>query len=141
MREQAYNPNQSVFPITESFKNVIGKKKKDVLCVGVIDMVAPVSLKNIIPYNGTSVDDLRVIFKKSKMKFDDIKMLDASGVKEVFVAGMDGYTEMHADDYFDKNMRLEHFTEAMLKNKLISEELKNLQNFMKIQFLTPTKYQ
>lgn len=70
-----------------------------------------------------------------------LKMLNMAGVKEVFVAGMDGYTEMHTDDYFDKNMKLEHFTEATLKNQLISEELKNLQNFMKVQFVTPTKYQ
>ncbi len=96
MRDQAYNPNQSLFPTIEAFKNVIGEKKADVMYVGMIDMGAPVSLDDITPYDGTSVDGLRVIFKKSKIKeaYDYCKALKEKGYK-VFVnfVNTDQYTE------------------------------------------------
>lgn len=69
-----------------------------------------------------------------------LRLLNALGVKEVFVAGMDGYTEEHVNDYFDKNMKLEHFSEASLRNKLMGEELNVLKKFLSINFITPTKY-
>ncbi len=69
-----------------------------------------------------------------------LKVMRAVGVKEVFVAGMDGYSDRHADDYFDKNMKLEHSSEAEQKNKLIGKELAQLSKSLKITFITPTKY-
>jgi len=69
-----------------------------------------------------------------------LKIANKIGINEVFVAGMDGYTEEHINDYFDKNMKLEHFSEANLRNKLMSEELELLSKYIKIKFLTPTKY-
>ena len=69
-----------------------------------------------------------------------LKLMRAIGKEYVYVAGMDGYTEISKDDYFDKDMKLQHFTDAELKNKLMSEEIRELQKFLKVKFITPTRY-
>ncbi len=69
-----------------------------------------------------------------------LKVVNKAGVKEIFVAGMDGYSDERVNDYFDKNMKLERFSNAELKNKLICEELDELSKFLTVKFITPTKY-
>lgn len=67
MKGDTYNPNVALFPDTESFKNVISPKKENLLYVGMLDMSAPIPLERIAPYDGTSIDGIRVIFKKEKI--------------------------------------------------------------------------
>ncbi len=69
-----------------------------------------------------------------------LKVITAVGVKEVFVAGMDGYSENYLHDYFDNNLKPEYFTKADVKTKLISQELAQLKKYLTINFITPTKY-
>ena len=63
-----YNPDRAVFPDIKSFEEMITPKKKDILYVGMLDMSAPVSRDVIVPYTGTSIDGIRVIFKKDKIE-------------------------------------------------------------------------
>lgn len=63
-----YNPDRAVFPDIKSFEEMITPKKKDILYVGMLDMSAPVSRNVIVPYTGTSIDGIRVIFKKDKIE-------------------------------------------------------------------------
>lgn len=60
--------NRSVFPDIESIKPMIQPKDSSMEYVGMIDMSAPIPLERIIPYDGTSVDGIRVIFKKEKIE-------------------------------------------------------------------------
>ena len=62
-----YEPERAVFPDTDSFKNVIQPKSQDMMYVGMIDMSAPVPMDCIAPCDGTSIDGIRVIFKKDKI--------------------------------------------------------------------------
>lgn len=96
IKGRTYVPDKSIFPDIESFKNVIGIKKNNVMYLGMIDMGHPVSIDKICPYDGTSIDGIRVIFKKSKMNeaYDYIQSIIELGYK-VFVnfVSTDSYTD------------------------------------------------
>lgn len=69
-----------------------------------------------------------------------LRLLMSIGVKEVAVAGMDGYSTYQSKDYFDKKLEYDFSKEAEFRNTLISEELKELRKSMKIRFITPSYY-
>ena len=91
-----FDPNRSVFPDIQSMKQMIYPKEKNVMYVGMLDMSAPIPLDRIIPYDGTSIDGIRVIFKKEKIDEAYIycKRIKELGYK-VFVnfVGTDLYTD------------------------------------------------
>lgn len=68
IKGDAYDPDRSVFPDTESFKNVIYPKSEKMKYVGMLDMSAPVPKERIAPCDGSSIDGIRVIFKKEKIQ-------------------------------------------------------------------------
>lgn len=67
LKGDSYDINRTLFPDIESFKYVLSSKKKDVCYVGMLDMSAPVPMDKITRCDGTSIDGIRVIFKKHKM--------------------------------------------------------------------------
>jgi len=69
-----------------------------------------------------------------------LKLLIAIGVKHVSLAGMDGYSAYSGDDYVHQNLVFDFSKEAELRNRLISEEMKELKKQIEINFITPTKY-
>ena len=60
IKGDSYDPDKSVFPDTESFKNVILPKNPNLKYVGMLDMSAPVPKERIRPCDGTSIDGIRV---------------------------------------------------------------------------------
>lgn len=62
-----YHPDRSVFPDVQSFAHVIQPKAEGVEYVGMLDMSDPVPLDRLVPYDGSSIDGIRVIFKKDKL--------------------------------------------------------------------------
>lgn len=68
IKGDAYDPEKSLFPDVESFKDVISPKSKKMMYVGMLDMSAPIPIDRIVPYDGTSIDGIRVIFKKGKIE-------------------------------------------------------------------------
>lgn len=91
-----YDPDRSVFPDIRSFSEVISPKSSRLMYIGMLDMSAPVPLESIPPYDGTSIDGIRVIFKKSKTDeaFVYCKRIKELGYK-LFVnfVGTDQYTD------------------------------------------------
>ena len=69
-----------------------------------------------------------------------LKLLSRISVKEVLIAGMDGYNEKNPDVYSDETTYYDFSDEAEIRNKYISLELNKLKNSIDIKFLTPTKY-
>lgn len=67
IKGDTYDSNRSVFPDIESFAPMIQPKAEGMIYVGMLDMSAPIPLERIVPYDGTSIDGIRVIFKKDKM--------------------------------------------------------------------------
>lgn len=70
-----------------------------------------------------------------------LKLLKTIGVKDVFIAGMDGYSASYSSgDYFDKNLAFDFSKEAEKRNRLIAQEIKKMQGELNISFVTPTHY-
>ena len=69
-----------------------------------------------------------------------LKLLIAAGVKEVSVAGMDGYTEDSETAYYDTSLYHDFSKAARERNRLISEELKEIGRYINVRFITPTVY-
>ena len=70
-----------------------------------------------------------------------LRMLRDLGVSEVQIAGMDGYAEAgETSDYYDAAMEYQ-FKSARNRNRLISNELRQLEQQVKLIFITPTRYQ
>lgn len=69
-----------------------------------------------------------------------LHLLIALGIKEVSIAGMDGYSAYSEKDYYDPNLAYAFSEGAIRRNELISKELKNIQKLMKLNFITPTYY-
>ena len=96
LKPEAYNKNRSVFPNVESIAEMIQPKIPSMIYVGMLDMSNPVPIEQIIPYDGTSVDGLRIIFKKSKI---DVAYEYCKKIKELgyllFVqfVGTDAYSD------------------------------------------------
>ena len=63
-----YDKDKAVFPKIEDFISVIQPKSDKMKYVAMLDMSAPVPLESIAPYDGKSVDGIRVIFKKDKLE-------------------------------------------------------------------------
>ena len=70
-----------------------------------------------------------------------LKLLTALGVKEVLIAGMDGYSPTQDNDYYDKRLQYTFSEGAQLRNKLIFQEIVDIRKKMSITFLTPTQYE
>ncbi len=67
IKGDSYDPNRSVFPDVQSISNVIQPKAEGMMYVGMLDMSAPIPLERLTPCDGTSIDGIRVIFKKDKI--------------------------------------------------------------------------
>ena len=68
IKGDAYDPDRSVFPDIPSVSRVIQPKDSRLKYVGMLDMSAPIPLDRIPPCAGSSVDGIRVIFKKEKIE-------------------------------------------------------------------------
>ena len=96
IKGDTYDPKKSVFPDIESFKNVIQPKSKRMKYVGMIDMSAPIPMDRIVPFDGTSIDGIRVIFKKDKIDeaYEYCKYIQDLGYfVSVNFVGTDSYTD------------------------------------------------
>ena len=96
IKGETYNDDVSVFPDTDTFKKVITPKSNTMKYVGMIDMSAPVAKEKIAPYDGTSIDGIRVIFKKNRIKeaFEYCKFVQKQGYfLSVNFVGTDAYTD------------------------------------------------
>jgi len=92
-----YDPNRSVFPNTNSFKTIIAPKSNSICYLGMLDMSEPVGKENIEICDGTSIDGIRVIFKKDKINeaYDYCVLIKSLGYK-LFVNYV--CTDQYSDD-------------------------------------------
>ena len=93
--------------------------------------------------------DMVVNFASYASKYADIidnsvlmllRLLVATGVKKVMIAGMDGYTESQDIAYYTTELQYDFSKEAKERNTLISKELKDIKSAMELEFITPTIY-
>lgn len=109
--------------------------KTDVQCIITSNMENCDNGEYVVNFSSYAMDKPEIIDNSGLMA---LKLLVAAGVKEVTIAGMDGYSTYSSDDYFDRNLEYDFSKVADLRNKLISDELKEINKVMKISFITPT---
>ncbi len=105
IKGDSYDPNKSVFPDIQSIAPMIQPKSADMKYVGMLDMSAPVPDDRLVPYDGTSVDGIRVIFKKDKIEqaYEYCKRIQELGYFiSVNVVGTDLYTDAEFIDVIKK---------------------------------------
>ena len=103
-----YHPDRSVFPDVQSFAHVIQPKAEGVEYVGMLDISDPVPLDRLVPYDGSSIDGIRVIFKKDKL---DQAYYYCSRIKELgyFFTANFVCTDLYTDKEFIEG--IERFNE------------------------------
>lgn len=69
-----------------------------------------------------------------------LKLMERLGVKDVIIAGMDGYNDKNPDVYMDDTTYYDFTDEAIIRNKYIKLEIEKLKKSMNIKFITPTIY-
>ena len=70
-----------------------------------------------------------------------MKLMQMIGVKEVLVAGMDGYSENNPYVYNDMSTQVDFSKVAGLRNELIKREIGNLKKYISIKFVTKSLYE
>ncbi len=105
IKDVVYDKNRTVFSSVEDIRNMIQPKNSNTLYVGMLDMSAPLPLEKLSDYDGTSVDALRVIFKKNKIQegFEYSREVKKKGYK-LFVqpVGTDGYSDVEFVELIEK---------------------------------------
>ena len=69
-----------------------------------------------------------------------MKLMQMLGVKEILVAGMDGYSEKNPFVYNDVNTQVDFSEVANLRNDLIKKEIDKLKKYLNIKFVTKSLY-
>ena len=70
-----------------------------------------------------------------------INVLIAAGVREIAVAGFDGFSANPGDNYFASNLSLgTKLSTKMQKNSAIREQIAKLKKQIELVFLTPSRY-
>lgn len=67
LKGNSYDPDRAIYPDVISISKSIQFKSTKMIYVAMIDMSDPIPLERIVPYDGTSIDGIRVIFKKNKI--------------------------------------------------------------------------
>ena len=105
MKGDKYDPNKSVFPDVNSIKNVITSKNPNLKYVGMLDMSAPLPKERITPNDGTSIDGIRVIFKKNKIK-EAFEYCDYIQKQGYFISVNFVGTDLYSDQEFIEGIKL-----------------------------------
>lgn len=117
IKGDSYDPDKSVFPDTVSITNVIQPKAENMLYVGMIDMSAPIPLDRIAPYDGSSIDGIRIIFKKEKIDeaYEYCKRIQELGYFiSVNFVGTDMYTDKEFIEGIEKFNKLHPFAVSIV---------------------------
>ncbi len=92
----------------------------------------------VVNFSSYSCKDGSIIDNSALML---LKLLMAAGIKQVDIAGMDGYLKTDSAVYYDSDLLFDFSNEAETRNARISEELREIRQHMRLNFITPTNYE
>lgn len=69
-----------------------------------------------------------------------LRLLCKTGVSDVCIAGMDGYSSKYGENYYNSEFEAEHLSVAKERNDMIRRELKTIGEQLSIEFITPSAY-
>ncbi len=117
LKGDVYDPDKTLFPDIQSIANVITPKAENMKYVAMLDMSAPVPLERISPRDGSSVDGIRVIFKKDKMEeaYTCCEKLQEKGYfVSVNFVGTDLYTDKEFIEGIEKFNKLHPYAMSIV---------------------------
>ena len=117
------------------FVKIQGKTKAK--CIITSNMKEATQKDYVINFSSYALKNAEIIDNSVLML---LRMLSAAGVKEVYLAGMDGYSTI-SSVYYDSDLDYDFSNEAIKRNAMISEELKEIGRHMKLVFITSTVYE
>lgn len=143
LKGDSYDVNRSLFPDVSSFTHVLQSKHSDIMYVGMLDMSAPVPRERIPRFDGSSIDGIRVIFKKSKMNeaYDYCRYIKEQGYKLFvnfvstdqysdgeFISGLEKFSKLHPFgvtivDTFGMIKRKDFIRLVMLADNNLAEDI------------------
>ena len=111
--------------------------KTDAKCIITSNMEEATQADYVVNFSSYAVNNPEIIDNSGLML---LHLLVACGVKEVKIAGMDGYSGYENNDYIDEKLEYDFSKQANLRNSLISSEICEIQKLVNIKFITPTYY-
>lgn len=117
IKGDTYDPNKSVFPDIQSIGPMICPKSPNMKYVGMLDMSAPIPLDRIVPCDGTSIDGIRVIFKKNKVDeaYEYCKKIQELGYfVSINIVGTDLYSDAEFIEVIDKFNQLHPYAVSIV---------------------------
>ena len=117
IKGDTFDPDVSVFPDIQSIAGMIEPKSPRLRYVGMIDMSKPIPLDRIIPYDGRSVDGIRVIFKKDKIDeaYEYCKRIQELGYFiSVNIVSTDLYSDAELIEVIDRFNKLKPFAVSIV---------------------------
>lgn len=66
LRNCVYDEDYALYPTLDTMSSIIASKGESTRYIGMLDVSSPVDRSVIIPYDGSSLDAIRVIFKKNR---------------------------------------------------------------------------
>lgn len=112
--------------------------KTDAKCIVTSNMTDCTQKDYVVNFSSYSCKDGNIIDNSVLML---LKLLAAAGVKEVSIAGMDGYSKKDPAVYYDSRLFFDFTNEAEIRNEKISGELRDIKKHMNLNFVTPTNYE
>lgn len=106
-----------MFPDIKSISNVLQPKSDKMKYVRMVDMSAPIPMERISPCDGTSVDGIRVIFKKEKidLAYEYCEHIQKQGYFVcVNFVGTDLYTDKEFIDGIEKFNQLHPYAVSIV---------------------------
>lgn len=132
---QEFGPQYIFSSNMRRFAKIQGRT--DAKCIITSNMKEAVQKDFIVNFASYASKDPDIIDNSALML---LKLLTAIGIKEVSIAGMDGYSEDRDTVYYASDLDYDFSKEAKKRNMLISQELKELSSHIKLNFVTPTAY-
>lgn len=123
-------------PNMRRFSKIQGKTKAK--CIITSNMKEATQKDYVVNFSSFASKNKEILDNSGLML---LRLLSVLNVKEVLIAGMDGYSpESFERNYFSLDWEFDFSKEAEKRNQLISEDLKEIRESLNFRFLTPTVY-
>ena len=133
--DERYSPTYVFTSNIRRFAKIIEDSKAEIIATSNIrDRDKANYVVNFSSFTGRNSD----IFDNSGLVA--LRLLERLGLKEVYIAGMDGYSEVEKGDYYESGFEAYHTNNMFNMNELMSKELRSISKRMELHFITPTKY-
>ena len=111
--------------------------KTDVRCITTSNMRDVTKTDFVVNYSSCMSKYANIVDNSGLML---LRLLISLGVKNVEIAGMDGYSDKTGRDYYSKQLEFDFSNKARERNTLIKNELEEISKHLNIRFITPSAY-